>query len=313
MAPPARKRVKLEEATSVWSSQNSHRRVVVQIAEDRNETKLIDRHDGDDEDDKSRAARLLQQAEERRAAVNHHQGVASSNGMIIVDLTPRGIRTATANLARMWQTNERQRAEYAPDQPERYMDSEVLLFEHIRSLKAIATGSVSQLYPLLVKNQKEDEDDDDDDNNDNDSSSLLSILTQLLGHDNTDIVTSVIAVLLEWLDVSLLLVTEDETERDQSTIEPAMVQLAAQMLQPGGAVEWLVDLLPRLAHTDHNHKDKDNDNDDDVHGGDDDDVGKGAEDILSLLENLLEIDLQVQQYQQLSRQSNDGRLSWIVS
>ena len=306
MAPPARKRVKLEEATSVWSSQNSHRRVVVQIAEDRNETKLIDRHDGDDEDDKSRAARLLQQAEERRAAVNHHQGVASSNGMIIVDLTPRGIRTATANLARMWQTNERQRAEYAPDQPERYMDSEVLLFEHIRSLKAIATGSVSQLYPLLVKNQKEDEDDDDDSNNDTDSSSLLSILTQLLGHDNTDIVTSVIAVLLEWLDVSLLLVTEDETERDQSTIEPAMVQLAAQMLQPGGAVEWLVDLLPRLAHTDHNHKDKDdNDNDNDVHGDDDDDVGKGAEDILSLLENLLEIDLQVQQYQQLSRQSND--------
>jgi len=297
MAPPARKRAKLDDdplLSSSLSSSRSTKRRVVQIAEDRNETKLIlHRHD-DEDDDKSRAARLLQQAEEQ-AALNNQQG--SSSSRIILDLTPRGIRAATANLNRIWQTNELQRAEY-PDEPERYMDSELNLFEHIRSLKAIATGSVSQLYPLLLSQGENDDEDADS------GWSLLSILTQLLLHDNTDIVTSVIAVWLEWLDVSLLVPEEEETENvnDQGDIEPALVQLAARMLQPGGAVEMLVELLPRLS----SEREYSDDNDDNPRsGGGDDDVGKGAEDILSILENLLEMDMQVQQYQQLRNQEKD--------
>jgi len=220
----------------------------VNFAEDRNETKTIP----------SREALLLEQAEQEAAA--------HGDGARILDLTARGVRAASAGLAKAVEKNELQRAEYA-DQPDQYMESEVSLYEHIAPLKAIAADP-AKLYPVVLNDTE-----------------LLPTLTQLLMHENEDIASSVVSVLLEWLDSSLLLVGEEGGSAAGTVVAP-VVQVAAAVLKD--ASELLVGNLARIKGS----------RDDAKSGGDDEDddeVGKGTDDILSLFENLLEMDMMLQE------------------
>lgn len=199
----------------------------VKIDEDRNETRVI-----------VSSAELLQQAEEQAREAK------------VVDLSPKGVKVASASLQKAIQMNEIQRAKYSDD-PSQYMESEIALYENIAMLKSFA-AEPAKLYSSLMEYD------------------VVSTLLQLLLHENPDVVTTVVSVLLEWLDSSLLV------DEEEGTLVPQVVAIAACVIRDGA--EYLVG---NLSHLDRN--------------GGEDQVGRGVEDILSLLENLMEMDLLVQQ------------------
>ncbi|CAG9782922.1 unnamed protein product [Diatraea saccharalis] len=79
-----------------------------------------------------------------------------------------------------------------PDQPEKFMDSEIDLHEALQELSAVAT--VPDQYPLLVELK------------------CINSLLELLSHDNTDISTKVVHVLQELTDVDILNESEEGAE-----------------------------------------------------------------------------------------------------
>jgi beta-catenin-like protein 1 len=185
------------------------------------------------------AAELLEQAE----------GMASNTK--VVDLSPRGVKVAAVALEKAIQTNEIQRAKFSDD-PSQYMESEIALYENIAMLKSFA-AEPAKLYASLLEHD------------------VVSTLLQLLLHENSDVVTTVVSVLLEWLDSSLLV------DEDEGTLVPQVVAVASLLIKDGA--EYLVGNLSRLEST----------------SDEDDQVGRGVEDTLALLENLMEMDLLTQQ------------------
>lgn len=205
-------------------SQLSKRKRGVRIAEEKNEMRLIPKT-------------LLEQAEQQ------------ASGSTVIELTPKGILSASNALTKIVNQNAMQRARFA-DEPEQYMESELALYEQLTALQAIAANA--QLYQHLV-----------------DNNTLLPTLTQLLGHENTDVCASVVALFLEWVDPSLL----DEYPDLLSTLGT----LATRILED--AWETVVSNMARFQQQ--------------ADGADEsqDQTLKGIDNSLSLMENLLEIDL----------------------
>ncbi|XP_063393704.1 beta-catenin-like protein 1 [Cydia fagiglandana] len=79
-----------------------------------------------------------------------------------------------------------------PDQPEKFMESEIDLHEALQDLSAVAT--VPDQYPLLVELK------------------CINSLLELLSHDNTDISTKVVHLLQELSDVDILHESEEGAE-----------------------------------------------------------------------------------------------------
>ncbi|KPI93414.1 PREDICTED: beta-catenin-like protein 1 [Papilio xuthus] len=79
-----------------------------------------------------------------------------------------------------------------PDQPEKFMESEIDLHEALQELSAVAT--VPDEYPLLVELK------------------CINSLLELLSHDNTDISTKVVNLLQELTDVDILHESEEGAE-----------------------------------------------------------------------------------------------------
>ncbi|XP_072935897.1 beta-catenin-like protein 1 [Epargyreus clarus] len=79
-----------------------------------------------------------------------------------------------------------------PDQPEKFMESEIDLHEALQELSAVAT--VPDQYPLLVELK------------------CINSLLELLSHDNTDISTKVVHLLQEFTDVDILHESEEGAE-----------------------------------------------------------------------------------------------------
>jgi beta-catenin-like protein 1 len=204
--------------------QSSKRKRMVRIAEDQNEMRLLPKT-------------LLEQAEQQ------------ASGSTVIELTPKGIQSASNALTKLVNQNAMQRIQFA-NEPQQYMGSELALYEQLTALQAIAANA--QLYQHLVDNQ-----------------TLLSTLTQLLGHENTDVCASVIALFLEWIDPSLL-------DEDPDLIW-ILGTLATRILED--AWETVVANLARF------QQQKD--------GRDEsqDQTLKGIDNSLSLMENLLELDL----------------------
>lgn len=98
-------------------------------------------------------------------------------------LTTADVRRALQQLERSLTKNAEQRARY-PDDPKRFLDSEVNLDETLRSLFAISTSP--QLYPDLIK------------------LGGLDFMAGLLAHDNIDIVANVIVLLNEMIEPDVL-------------------------------------------------------------------------------------------------------------
>lgn len=79
-----------------------------------------------------------------------------------------------------------------PDQPDKFMDSEIDLHDALQDLSAVAT--VPDQYPLLVELK------------------CVNSLLELLSHDNTDVSTKVVQLLQEMTDVDILHESEEGAE-----------------------------------------------------------------------------------------------------
>jgi beta-catenin-like protein 1 len=105
-----------------------------------------------------------------------------TSGSTIVELTAKGVLAAAKSLESIYKKNSTIRAKF-PNEPTKYMDSEVALYEQLTTLVAVATDT--SLYKHV------------------ENSNLMPILIQLLGHENSDISASVVSLFLEWVDPSL--------------------------------------------------------------------------------------------------------------
>ena len=159
-----------------------------------------------------------------------------------------------------------------------YMESEIRLYEHIHSLKAIAVDPM-QYYPIVLQ-----------------QSVFSDLFVPLLLHDNVDIVIAVVALLLEWFDISIPNDGDDENSNhtnknnnnnnnnNNNTVD--ILQQLTKEFFISGVAELIVDSCDRMMTEQKNENAVDNDENDD----DDDEVGRGVEDVLSLFENLLDLD-----------------------
>jgi beta-catenin-like protein 1 len=200
------------------------RRRTVKIAEEHNEMRLL-------------PSTLLERAEKQ------------ASGSTVIELTPKGIQSASNALTKIVNQNAMQRSQYA-NEPHQYMESELALYEQLTALQAIAANG--QLYQNLLDNE-----------------ALMSTLTQLLGHENTDVSASAIALFLEWLDPSLI-------DEDPDLIS-VLGSLASLVLKD--AWETVVGNLSRFQHQQYGQDESQ------------DQALKGIDNSLSLMENLLEFDL----------------------
>jgi beta-catenin-like protein 1 len=204
-------------------------------------------------------------------------------GRKIVTLTPAGVVQAGVSLRRAMDQNALLRAKAGG--AETYMDSEVALYEQIAALKAIAADPAN-LYGVLLN--------DDTTTGQRAASSstttILDDLMQLLLHENTDIAVAVTSVLLEWLDVDLLVLDNDESAPTLVVLDLATTLLSRRY----NLADLLVDHLYRTTTVITTNSSSGGDDEED----NDDEVGRGTEDILAVLENLLEMEQQQQQQQE---------------
>ncbi|CRK91872.1 CLUMA_CG005493, isoform A [Clunio marinus] len=102
--------------------------------------------------------------------------------------------------------NQKMRLKY-PEDPQKFMDSEIDLHDAIKKLQAIAT--VPDLYPLLV------------------SLNVVSSMLELLSHPNTDIAAAIIEILMELTDVDIL---HESTEGSEKLIDCLQEQNITKLL-----------------------------------------------------------------------------------
>jgi len=117
--------------------------------------------------------------------------VEAAAGVQAVTMDEQGIKKTLLTFEKKTTRNQELRIKF-PDQPEKFMESEMELNDALSDMKAVAT--VPSLYPVLV-----------------DLNVIPSILG-LLGHDNTDIAVSVVDLMQELTDVDTL--TESEEGAD---------------------------------------------------------------------------------------------------
>jgi len=165
-----------------------------------------------------------------------------AEGSSILELSKKGVQAASKSLENLYQQNIQKRTEH-PTEPGQYMESELALYEQLVALQALATDT--QVYGYI------------------ENSNLMPTLIQLLEHENTDICASVVSLLLEWIDPSL--VVEDPE------VLPLLKKFAAVAME---GWETIVLNLQRY-QTDEESNDSNL---------------KGVENTLSLMENILELD-----------------------
>ena len=141
-----------------------------------------------------------------------------------------------ASLRKAAEKNELQRAQHA-DNPEKFMESELALFQQISAFTAVAAAPA--LFATMLQE------------------GILEQLVPLLSHDNTDVAVTVIKVFVEWID------------SDSPT--PEMMKLAKALVNEG-ALKWSVANLGRL-------------------NPEQEEEATGIEGILTLVENLIELNL----------------------
>jgi beta-catenin-like protein 1 len=195
---------------------------------------------------------LLAQAE---ASLSSQQSHSSTK---LLELTRRGIQSASSSLEKTKQRNSLLRAQYEND-PEKYMLEELALHDEIMNFSSAAVNL--SLYEPMVQ-----------------CGVITNSFLELMNHDNVDVALCVVSVMMELLDPALLLLNEENdagnmaAEIDNTPKEKAryMAQLANSFID-GGGMELLSSNLGRL--------------DESV-----EEEAKGVEDILTLVESLLDLD-----------------------
>ncbi|XP_050349796.1 beta-catenin-like protein 1 [Nymphalis io] len=111
-----------------------------------------------------------------------------TEGEVLDDTT---VKKLVLNFEKKALKNREMRIKF-PDQPEKFMESEIDLFEALQDLSAVAT--VPDQYPLLVELK------------------CINSILELLSHDNTDVSTKVVHLLQELTDVDILHESEEGAE-----------------------------------------------------------------------------------------------------
>ena len=234
---------------------SKRKRKAVQIAEDQNEMRFLPSSANNNNSNNVKDGTILLEQAEQQA-----------RGMTVMELTPKGLKSATNALERIVTQNSMQRAQHAND-PQQYMASELQLYEQITSLQAVAANL--DLYQHLVDNE-----------------TLLSILVQLLGHENADIAASVIALFYEWVDPSLF--TSDEAAT-QPKLVPTISQLTRRIIID--AWDTIAANLARFQPQGISNGGGSGGDDDDDENDTEDQTLRGVDNVLNLMENILEVDL----------------------
>ena len=195
---------------------------------------------------------LLAAAEEELASSASSSG--GGHPARLVDLTPRGVRSACAALERVHRKNQLLRAEHADD-PERFMMNELALNDDLVALGQVAVNV--GLYREVV------------------GGGAVETFLACLSHENSDVAMAVMNTLTELLDPSLLRVEEEDESEKQADASPEEkaenMALLANSFVDGGGLELLSSNLSRF--------------DESV-----DEDARGTEDALTLVENLLDLD-----------------------
>lgn len=187
---------------------------------------------------KPSAAELLEQAEKEQEL--------SQTSRKTLDLT-RGVsslKSFVRNLEKSIAKNGLLRADY-PDMPERFMESEVGLYEDIEVLNDLATAV--EHYEYFVKLGAVDQ------------------LVVLLGHENVDVALTVIRLFLELLDPALFVGDE------RAALSSLMRAFVGDGDSGNGGLGMVIGNLSRLHKTEEEEE-------------------KGIADVLSLVENMLDLD-----------------------
>ena len=142
-------------------------------------------------------------------------------GPSTVVLTPAGIRSAASQLEKIATTNEMERAQY-PDQPEKFLQSEVLLNDTLDSLRDVAAAP--SLYVSLIK------------------TNVVETVVGLLAHANGDVAATVLSVLNEWLAPDLLASSDAD---DETAIQLGKLALTVMRSGGGTMLEMMVSNLGR--------------------------------------------------------------------
>ncbi len=220
------------------------------------------------------AEQLLKEAEEKVRQQQQMQG----GGSIIYDVSNvNSIDVAIKGFTKVVTSNEVVRSQY-PDYPTQYMDSEILLYEHIVALKVFG------INPGKFFSRKEETFQNE---------FFSTILLPLLLHPNTDIVEAIISLFLEWFDPIILDDTSIDDEEGNAIEKTAIAlgQLISILVQEG-ALETIVQTLFVSTASDTSTTTTTNDDDDDE--TDDDQVGNGWKDVIQFIENIIEIESIIQ-------------------
>ena len=197
---------------------------------------------------------LLEQAEEEQRMGKYNQ----SNK--IIELTARGVQSAVASLTKLHRANALQRAQHAStsgtdapnnDDPHPYLESELALHDQLQAFSGVATHP--QFFSLLD----------------------LQLCEELLSHPNSDIAVALVHVWVEWLEVE-----SDSTDDDTDRALESISQLARSIVDHDSStlLELMVANLGRLNFTDNRDDNSDDDHD-----------SQGVEDILTCIEQLVEL------------------------
>ena len=297
---------------------NKKRKKGVRIAEGNNEIRIYDNEDENrrqkqQQPKKKSGNELLKEIEDEQSS-----SMGGPKPKIITDMTTNGIRVCINNLQRIVNKNSLQRAQYS-DNPTKYMNSELSLHDTIVSFKSIAAyiNDHKKLYDPLFGAEKNHESDS------NSSTNLIQLFHTLLLHENIDISTSVINVLVELVDPSLLVPPSSSDDEDNKEEDLLLINHPVSKL----ALSCIVGTPNSSSSSTTNSKTippQDNSNNDEQQSsqnqildliianlerlqkcsdGDDNDIS-AIEDILTFIENIIDIDTAI-----INNDGSNGLLS----
>ena len=147
-------------------------------------------------------------AEEARAAAAAAAAAGDEEGAVTGVLDDTALKRLILAFEKRSLKNQELRIKF-PDDPQKFMTSEVELHDAIQDLRAVATAP--DLYPILVELRS------------------VSSFVGLLNHENADIVVAVVDLIQELTDVDTL----HESEEGAEALIEALVhnQVAAQLVQ----------------------------------------------------------------------------------
>lgn len=129
----------------------------------------------------------------------------------ITELDETSLKRMLSQLEKRISKNQEMRIKY-PDQPEKFMDSEIELNDAVQELHVVATQS--DLYPILV------------------NMNGMALLLGLLNHENIDISIAVISLLQELTDVDTSTDSEDQAKvLIDALAEQQIISLLVQNLE----------------------------------------------------------------------------------